>query len=159
QALLVRVHAAGGGVVLVGEPPREDEGLDRSPDPLVFESAKEAEAVLSALLRTIASVQTRASTALIPDELGERGRRAELVSRCAQSIASQIDLPRVVEETTDRARDLCDAAGASLMLVDPETGQLRLCAVAPGGAGMEMARLPMTEVIAGTVAYRARPML
>ena len=159
QALVTRIQAAGGGSVLFGNPPTADEGLNRGPEPLDLEAAREPEAVVGALLRTVARVQARKTTELMPDRLDERVRRAELVNRHAQSIASQIDLPRVVEEATDRARDLCDAAGASLMLVDPETGELRPVNVAAGAAGTEAVRLRMGEGLAGTVAQRARPML
>ncbi|HVE83601.1 MAG TPA: GAF domain-containing protein, partial [Myxococcales bacterium] len=160
QALVARVASAGGSVVLFGRPPTWDEALDRLPEPLGLECAESPEAIPAAVLRALARVQARGATALIEDATQERIRRAELVNRYAQSITSQIDLPSVVEEATSRARDLCDAAGATLLLVDPETGDLQQAPLSGGGAASPPGiRLRMGEGLAGKVAKRARALM
>lgn len=89
----------------------------------------------------------------------ERARAAELVGRFAQSIATQLTVPDVIREAIARTRDLCDASGASLLLIDETTGELFFDAVA-GGAEAEMRRVRLKpgEGVAGRVAHTAQPL-
>src|SRR5688500_18794309 len=92
-------------------------------------------------------------------ELTERAERAELVSRFAQSIALQIALPQVLAESIAKTRELCDADGASLLLIDEE-GFLYFDQVSgPAAKGMQRVRLKPGQGIAGKVAMTAEPTL
>src|SRR5438132_6614557 len=65
----------------------------------------------------------------------ERAQSAELVSRFAQAIATQFTLPQIVATAMVKARDLVDADGAALLLVDPATGDLVFDFVSGTGQG------------------------
>ena len=92
-------------------------------------------------------------------ELKERAERAELVGRFAQAIALQIDLPHVLAESIARTRELCDADGASLLLID-EDGFLYFDQVSgPVNEGLQRVRLRPGQGIAGRVAMTATPHL
>lgn len=156
-ALAARVQTAGGAVVLWGAPPdpRELRSL-RGP----IEAAEDGAALVAAVLRTHAVLTSARANVGAEDDLRERAECAELVSRFAQSIAMQIDLPHVVEEAIARTRDLCDADGASLLLVDPLTGELSFDVVASAAAGtLQRRRLKRGQGIAGAVARTAEPLL
>ncbi|HEX4622048.1 MAG TPA: ATP-binding protein [Myxococcaceae bacterium] len=91
--------------------------------------------------------------------LNERMETIALVDEFAQAIARQGDLRRVVAEAIARTRDLCEADGASLLLVDNETGELHFEAVAGERADrVVQIRLAPGKGIAGKVARSAAPL-
>jgi C4-dicarboxylate-specific signal transduction histidine kinase len=81
----------------------------------------------------------------------------ELVNEFAQAIACQGDTARIIAEAIARTRDLCEADGASLLTVDPETGELRF-QTASGERAHRMVdlRLAPGQGIAGRVAQTAQ---
>jgi two-component system, NtrC family, sensor kinase len=85
---------------------------------------------------------------------------ADRVNEFAQAIASKFTLPELVKEAIARTRELCDADGASLLLVDPETGALAFDTIDGSGEGkIERVRLRKGQGVAGKVAIEARPRL
>lgn len=86
--------------------------------------------------------------------------RAERTSRFAQSIARQVDLPHVFEEAIARTRELCDADGASLILVDRKTGELRFEMLSgEKSKPLRELRLKAGQGVAGQVALEGRSRL
>jgi two-component system NtrC family sensor kinase len=84
----------------------------------------------------------------------------ERINRFAQAIATQFTLPDLTHVAIARTRELCEADGASLLLVDPSTGELWFDAVEGGAGGsIEQVRLPRGKGIAGRVAFEGRPRL
>jgi two-component system, NtrC family, sensor kinase len=158
QAMAARVASSSGATVLWGKSPSGPE-LRQLAGARV-QALQEATAIVSAVEEVRAELVRRREITLSSDSLQERAESAERVSRFAQSIALQIDLPHVVAETIARTRDLCDADGASLLLLDPETGELTFDEVA-GGAGnrIRQVRLPPGQGIAGHVARTAEALL
>jgi two-component system NtrC family sensor kinase len=121
QALAARVQNAGGAALLWGEPP--------GPSDLRILEASSLEAVQDASFLPAAVRRARDRLALqrepqASDPQVDRAHAASLVSRFAQSIALQLTVDQVVTEAIARTRDLCDADGATLLLVDPGTGAL-----------------------------------
>ncbi len=119
-ALMTRVQTAGGGAVLFGEPPTAVEQAQLGAPVHHTPDASRLPAVISDALE-------QAHRRRMPsqgDPLAERQLASELIGRFAQSIALQIDLPHMVQEAIARTRDLCDADGASVLLVRPESGEL-----------------------------------
>lgn len=89
-----------------------------------------------------------------------RARTAEAVNRFAQSIAMRLELPELVKDTVARTRELLDAAGASLLLVDEQTGDLwfeTVNSAATQGRRLEKIRLKPGQGVAGHVAKFAEP--
>ncbi|MBE2249185.1 MAG: GAF domain-containing protein [Myxococcus sp.] len=85
---------------------------------------------------------------------------ADRVNEFAQAIASKFTLPELVKEAIARTRELCDADGASLLLVDPETGTLAFDTVDGSAEGqIERIQLKRGQGVAGKVAVEARPRL
>lgn len=84
----------------------------------------------------------------------------EQLNRYSCEIASQLALPHVRRVAVSRATELCGADGASLFLLDPETGRLNF-EVVDGGAGevLEQRSLAPGEGIAGRVAVEGVPLL
>lgn len=75
------------------------------------------------------------------------------VARIVQIISTHFDVPGLLSETISSTRELTDADGAALLLVDPETGDLYFDAVAgDAGAPLHRVRLPAGSGIAGQVA-------
>jgi signal transduction histidine kinase len=158
QAMAARVATAGGATMLWGAPPSGPEVRQLAGAPV--QATLDAGAVVSGVEAARAELTRRRETAVKADSLVERAESAERVGRFAKSIALQIDLPRVVAETIARTRDLCDADGASLLLVDPATGELTFDEVA-GGAGQRIHKLRLRpgQGIAGHVARTAEAIL
>jgi signal transduction histidine kinase/GAF domain-containing protein len=85
---------------------------------------------------------------------------AERVNEFAQAIASKFSLPALIQEAIARTRELCDADGASLLLVDSRTGALVFDTVDGGAEGkIERIQLQRGQGVAGRVAVEARPRL
>lgn len=84
----------------------------------------------------------------------------ERINRFAQAIATQFTLPDLTHVAIARTRELCEADGASLLLVDPTTGELCFDTVEGGAGGsIEQVRLARGKGVAGRVAVEARPRL
>lgn len=84
----------------------------------------------------------------------------ERINRFAQAIATQFTLPDLTHVAIARTRELCEADGASLLLVDPSTGELWFDAVEGGAGGfIEQVRLARGKGVAGRVAFEGRPRL
>jgi two-component system NtrC family sensor kinase len=84
----------------------------------------------------------------------------ERVNRFAQAIATQFTLPDLTHVAIAKTRELTEADGASLLLVDTKTGELCFDTV-DGGAGGAIGRVRLArgKGIAGKVAVEARPRL
>ncbi len=155
QALVSRVETVGGAAVVLGPPPPAHELRGVPPE---VEYVEELSVLIEAVARAEIRVEHRREP---PDAEGllERARTAELVNRFAQSIATQIDVPEVISEAVARTRDLCDADGASLLLVDPATGELFFDTVSGGASTrIERIRVQPGEGVAGRVAQYAEAM-
>ncbi|MBI3185381.1 MAG: GAF domain-containing protein [Myxococcales bacterium] len=88
-----------------------------------------------------------------------RAQGAELVSRFAQLIAAQLTVPGIIKVATARVRELCEAEGARLLLVDPSTGELTFAQAEGAGQELEQLRLAKTRGVVGRVARLAAPFL
>ncbi|HET9451349.1 MAG TPA: ATP-binding protein [Aggregicoccus sp.] len=154
QALLLRIESAGGAAVLWGEPVRGEESKGMVPPEV---EAVQAPSALRRALEQAQQRRQRRSALRSSDDLLGRLESAERISRYAQSIATQPTVPELVREAMARTRDLCDADGASLLLVDPATGEL--CLQQLPGSAPERRRLRPGEGIAGRVAQGATPLL
>ena len=97
----------------------------------------------------------RAQGRLLGIETGSAAR----IRQFAQVIAEQFALSELVTVAIAKTRELCEAEGASLLLIDPSTGGLYVDTVEGGPDGYERVHLPRGKGIAGKVAVEARPRL
>jgi two-component system NtrC family sensor kinase len=137
---LGRLRAAGAVPIVLGQP-----GADVPP---------EVECVVrpSALVASVFRAQGRLQ--------GLEGGGAVRISQLAQVIAEQFALPELVKVAMAKTRELCEADGASLLLIDPSTGGLAFDTVDGEGSGkIERVQLPRGRGVAGKVAVEARPRL
>jgi signal transduction histidine kinase/GAF domain-containing protein len=81
------------------------------------------------------------------------------ISQFAQIIAEQFALPELVKVAMTKTRELCEADGASLLLIEPSTGGLYFDTVDGGAEGIERIQLPRGKGVAGRVALEARARL
>jgi|SRR5215831_3309578 len=154
QAVIARVYLGGGGAVIWGPPlaPLERRGLL----PPHLEAVEDPAELLGALQRAKARSPATGNPRQLSEELLERVESAERISRFAQSIATRVDLPDVIEEAIRRTRELCDCDSASLFLVDPASGDLFSdTASGPESHQVQSLRLKPGQGIAGTVAQQA----
>ncbi len=157
QALAARVQNAGGAAVLLG--PAPEPGELRLLESGELDSAEDA-AALPALVAQLRSRLQSLREIVAAGAEADQARAAAQIARFAQSIALQLGLDRVVAESISRTRDLCDADGASLLLVDPVTGALTFDVVDGSGQGhIEKSQLQPGEGIAGQVAKSAEATL
>ncbi len=85
---------------------------------------------------------------------------AKLVNRMAQGIAAQRSVSDLVRVAIEHTRALCDACGASLLLIDPVTEELCFDRIDGAGAGkLEQVRIAAGAGIAGRVARERQPVL
>lgn len=88
------------------------------------------------------------------------GSASTRIDQFAQAIAEQFTLPELVKMAMTKTRELCDADGASLFLIEPSTGGLYIDTVEGEGHGrLERIQLPRGKGIAGRVAVEATPQL
>jgi signal transduction histidine kinase/PAS domain-containing protein len=137
---LERLKAAGAVPIVVGRPPQEPlGGVDYAGKP-------------SELIAAVFRAHGRLA--------GLEPTGADRVNEFAQAIASKFTLPELVKEAIAKTRELCDADGASLLLIDPETGALCFDTVDGAAEGkIERVRLARGQGVAGKVAVEARPRL
>jgi signal transduction histidine kinase/putative methionine-R-sulfoxide reductase with GAF domain len=135
-----RLRAAGALCIVLGVP--GDDGLGE-----VDHATKPAE-LIAAVFRAQGKL-----------EGVERGG-LQRINQFSQAIATQFTLPELVQVAIAKSRELTEAEGASLLLVDLATGELTFDAV-DGGAGgaINRVRLQRGHGIAGRVAVEARPRL
>ncbi len=82
------------------------------------------------------------------------------VNTFAQIIATQFSLPELTRMAIAKSRELTQADGASLLLIDQATGELYFDVVAGSGDGtLDRVRLARGKGIAGRIALEARPRL
>lgn len=137
---LERLKAAGAVPIVVGRPPDEPVGE--------VEYAGKPSELIAAVFRAHGRLA------------GLEPSGADRVNEFAQAIASKFTLPELVKEAIARTRELCDADGASLLLVDPETGSLSFDTVDGSAEGkIERVKLKRGQGVAGKVAVEARPRL
>ena len=137
---LERLRAVGAVPVVLGAP-----GPDVTPD---------IECVLrpSELIASVFRAQGR----LMGLETGSATR----INQFAQVIAEQFALPELVQVAMAKTRELCEAEGASLLLIEPSTGGLYIDTVEGGGGdALERIVLPRGKGIAGHVAIEGRARL
>src|SRR5216683_2624408 len=155
QAVIARIYLGGGAAVIWGPPlaPFENRGLL----PPHLEAVDDPARLIEALQRARDRVQgPAANPQQLSEKLLERVESAERISQFAQSIATRIDLPDVIHEAINRTRDLCEADGASLLLVDPATGDLFFETVTGADSrNMQTLRLKPGQGVAGKVAQEA----
>jgi two-component system NtrC family sensor kinase len=91
---------------------------------------------------------------------GTRQRWLEQLSRFALDVARQTGLPSVRKLVVQQVREACDADGATLFLLDGESGALVFDRVDGESAHqLEERRIPPGEGIAGRVALERLPLL
>jgi len=104
-----------------------------------------------------------ANADLIPDDraaLLEYALSAKLVNKIAQAIAAQRTVHDLIKTAVEHTRALCEADGASLLLLDQETGELSFDRVEGAGAGrIEHVKIAAGRGIAGRVARERQPLL
>ena len=91
--------------------------------------------------------------------LGLETSSAARIRQFAQVIAEQFALPDLVQVAIAKTRELCDAEGASLLLIEPSTGGLYIDTSAGSASGLWSVQLPRGKGVAGRVAVEARPCL
>lgn len=99
----------------------------------------------------------------VPDDraaLLECALSAKLVNKIAQAIAAQRSVSDLIKTAVEHTRALCEADGASLLLLDPDTRELTFERVEGGAAGrIEQVTIAAGRGIAGRVARDREPML
>lgn len=137
---LERLKAVGAVPIVIGHPPDEHVGD--------VEYAGKPSELIAAVFRAAGMLA------------GLEPSGADRVNEFAQAIASKFTLPELVREAIAKTRELCDADGASLLLVDPESGALYFDTVDGSAAStIERIKLQRGQGVAGKVAVEARPRL
>jgi len=135
---LERLKAAGAVPIVVGRAPDEPVGD--------VEYAGKPSELIAAVFRAHGRL-----TGLEPNG-------ADRVNEFAQAIASKFTLPELVKEAIAKTRELCDADGASLLLVDLKTGALEFDTVDGSAEGkIERVKLKRGQGVAGKVRSRRGP--
>jgi two-component system NtrC family sensor kinase len=127
-----RLRAAGAVPVVLGTP-----GPDVSSE---FECVVRPSALVAAVFRAQGRL------------LGLQSGGPFRISHFAQVISEQFSMPELVRVAMEKTRELCEADGASLLLIEPSTGGLYFDTVAGGAEGIERVQLPRGRGIAGKVA-------
>ncbi len=84
----------------------------------------------------------------------------ELFLQVGQSMVSTFDLGQLLDETTEIATTIVNAAAASLMLIDTETNELVFeYAIGEKSADVRKIRISLNEGIAGWVATHGQPVI
>ncbi len=85
---------------------------------------------------------------------------AKLINRIAQAIAAQRSVSDLIATAIEHTRALCDADGASLLLLDGDTMELSFDRVEGPGAGrIEHVKIAAGRGVAGRVAREREPVL
>ena len=95
-----------------------------------------------------------------PEDYPRLLKRMERLMEIGQSLASILDLSRLLRKIVEAARELTSSEESSIMLIDPRTGELRFEATSnPATGAFEGIALPMEGSIAGWVATHSEPLL
>lgn len=88
----------------------------------------------------------------------QRYRRLMEISR---DLISTLDLPALLNRIVEAARELTGAEAASLLLIDPQSGDLHLEASTQAGwpTSGDGRAVPMADSVAGSIAREGRPVL
>jgi len=87
-------------------------------------------------------------------------RRYERLMEISRQLNSTLDLGALLRRIIDAARELTDTEEASILLIDPATGELRFEAASNlSRAEMEAIPVPMQGSLAGWVATHGEPVL
>lgn len=87
----------------------------------------------------------------------KRYRRLLEVSR---TLSSTLDLPHLLRVVTQAATEVTDTEAASILLLDPHSGQLRFeASTDPKAASMEQIVVPIASSIAGNIFTSGKPMI
>ncbi len=90
-----------------------------------------------------------------------RLRRYRRLLEVTRTLSSTLDLPYLLRNIVESARELTDTEAASIMLMDASTGQLRFEATTDkdDAAAMERIPVPIEGSIAGTIFTTAKPLI
>ncbi len=90
-----------------------------------------------------------------------RLRRYRRLLEVTRTLSSTLDLPYLLRNIIESARELTDTEAASIMLMDASTGQLRFEATTDkdDAAAMERIPVPIEGSIAGTIFTTAKPLI
>ncbi|MFT3836854.1 MAG: ATP-binding protein [Myxococcaceae bacterium] len=137
RALAERLKEAGAAIVWLG--PRDQSGS--------FELPSDEHALVSAIARAFERLE------------GLKAPPTDQINRFAQAIATQFALPDVIRVAIGRTRELVEADGATLLLVNKD-GRLYFDTIDGGaGDGLKQGHLVDERLIASSVATRAAPRL
>ncbi len=99
----------------------------------------------------------------VPDDraaLLECALSAKLVNKISQAIAAQRSVSDLIKTAVEHTRALCEADGASLLLLDPDTMELSFDRVDGSAAGrIEHVKIAPGRGVAGRVAREREPLL
>lgn len=88
----------------------------------------------------------------------ERAKSAELINRFARAVAAQLTVPGLLRVAVAKSLELCQAERVSVVVVDPNTGELS--EQRPAAREKEMERRPVSSAgLLGRVACTATPRL
>ncbi len=87
-------------------------------------------------------------------------KRLERLMEISHSLASTLELGRLLRKVVDAARELTDTQASSIMLFDPVSGELRFEATTNLQAtAMDGVAVPLQNSIAGWVVTNAKPLV
>jgi len=127
----------------------------------VFHDARAAERVYHPTMQTL--LRTLANMATLQDSLLANQERLDQVSlfyQIGQSLASSLDLERILQETIELTTVILDVEAATLFLLDEERSEL-IFAIPTGEKGvmLQQFRIPLDQGVAGWVVRTGQPAL
>ncbi len=87
-------------------------------------------------------------------------RRMERLMEVSRTLVSTLDLPRLLRQIVDAATELTDTEVASIMLFDPQSGELRFeAATNMSDSGLQGIVVPVEGSIAGWIVSHSEPLV
>jgi signal transduction histidine kinase len=86
-------------------------------------------------------------------------KRMERVMDVSRTLASTLDLPKLLHYIIEAARELTDTEAASIMLFDPQTGELRFEAATNMDPTLQGLVIPVEGSIAGWIVTHSEPLV
>ncbi len=87
-------------------------------------------------------------------------RRMERLMEISQTLASTLDLTKLLQRIVEAGRELTDSEGVSIILVEPSSGELHFRAATNSAAtGLDDIAVPLEGSIAGWIVSHAQPLL
>lgn len=87
-------------------------------------------------------------------------RRMERLMEISQTLASTLDLNKLLHRIVEAGRELTDCEGVSIMLVEPRSGELHFRAATNSEAtGLDDVAVPLEGSIAGWIVTHGQPLL